>query len=101
MSPPEWLSEMAKGIYSEAAEQFPTLEPNDPELLTAFAQTSALVEEMQTLISKDGLIVPNSRGNPSSHPLLNTMRGMLREKTNLAERIRRKHKPSKEDDRFA
>ena len=43
MTAPSWLSEMAKRIYSETADQFPTLEPNDPELLTAFAQTSALV----------------------------------------------------------
>ena len=101
MSAPEWLSQLAQKIYAQTSEQFSTLEPNDPELLTAFAQTSALVEEMQVQISKDGLVVANSRGNPSSHPLLNTMRGMLREKTNLAERIRKKHKPSQEEDRWA
>lgn len=101
MSAPSYLSEMATRIYTETAGHFPTLEENDPEMLTAFAQTSALVEEMQSRIGEDGLVVPNSRGNPSAHPLLNTFRAMLREKTNLAERIRKKHKTAKEPDGFA
>ena len=68
----------------------------------AFAQTSALVEDMQTRINEEGLVLPNSRGLPAAHPLLNVMRGMLREKTNLAERIRKKHKPgTNEADGFA
>lgn len=98
---PDYLTELAKSIWKDTSACFPDLENENPELLTAYAQTAALVEEMQTRINEDGLLVPNSRGNPSAHPLLNTMRGMLREKTKLAESIRKKYKPVKEQDVFA
>ena len=102
MPAPDYLNETQTAIWLGYAENFPTLLEKDPELLTAFAQAAGNVQEMQQIINDQGMVLPNSRGNPSQHPLLNILKGYNREKTLLAEKIRKRHKPKKEDkDPFA
>ena len=102
MSPPDYLNETQSKIWSGYAENFPTLLEKDPELLTAFAQAAGNVQDMQRIINEQGMVLPNSRGLPSQHPLLQIMKGYNREKAQLAEKIRKKHKPAKqESDGFA
>ena len=100
MEAPGYLSATQRKIWEEYAESFPTLLEDDPELLTSFAQAAGNVQDMQAVVNAEGLTVPNSRGNPSQHPLLNILKGYSREKALLAERIRKKHKPTKESDPF-
>ncbi|KKL15316.1 hypothetical protein LCGC14_2506850 [marine sediment metagenome] len=102
MSVPDYLTDLAKRIWKETSICFPDLEKEDPTLLTSYSQASAMVEEMQTQINRDGLVVPNSRGNPSCHPLLNPMKGWVREKINLSNMIRKNHSTAEEaQDLFA
>ena len=102
MKAPTYLNKTQRKIWFEYARNFPSLLEKDPETLTAFAQAAGNVQDMQQIINKDGLVMPNSRGNPSQHPLLNILKGYMREKTRLAEQIRKKHKPAKQEgDPFA
>jgi len=101
MDAPGYLSETQKAVWLEYASHFPTLLDDDPELLTAYAQAAGNVQDMQAIVNTEGLVLPNSRGNPSQHPLLNILKGYNREKATLAEKIRKKHKPAQDDDGFA
>lgn len=102
MEAPDYLNATQRAIWEDYAKTFPSLVDEDPELLAAYAQAAGNVVDMQRIISAEGLTVPNSRGNPSAHPLLNVMRGYNRERASLAEKIRKRHKPVGEGtDRFA
>ena len=90
MSAPAYLSDLAKQIYEQTAESFPDLESGDPDLLINYSRATALVREMEQRIASEGLVVPNSRGNPSQHPLLNIQKGYMRTASDLSAQIRKR-----------
>ena len=96
MTPPDYLNETQSQIWVGYAENFPTLLEKDPELLTAFSQAAGNVQDMQRIINEQGLVMVNARGFPAQHPLLQILKGYNREKTILADKIRKKHKPVKQ-----
>ena len=96
MTAPVYLSDLAKQIYEQTAQAFPDIQSGDPDLLTSYSQVSALCEEMNTIIQRDGLVTTNARGYPAANQLLNPLKGYLREKANLSEKIRKRFKPRAE-----
>lgn len=102
MGTPEYLTDLARQVWEDTSKAFPKLAEEDPDLLTSYAQICALVKEMQETINRDGLVQPNSKGNPSSHPLLNTMKGYIKEKIHLSNLIRKRFQLAKDQgDSFA
>ena len=70
---PRGLSEKARRLWRETVEGF-TLRADEYTLLEAACRELDLIEQMQSAITRQGLMITGSMGQPVAHPFISEIR---------------------------